>query len=103
MPGAARTPAPEPGVRALGGASELSRAGMLEAPVHWPRPSRLRRPLKPGGGRATRGLAALGIDTVESLLEHLPRDRREARAIARLAPGEQATIAVEVATIAARA
>ncbi len=40
---------------------------------------------------------------VGELLEHLPRDRREARTIARLQPGEQATVAVEVRAISGRA
>src|SRR5207302_7953678 len=34
--------------------------------------------------------------------EHLPRDRREARAVAELAPGESATVVVAVRAIASR-
>ena len=48
------------------------------------------------------GLRALGIETVGALLEHLPRERRAARAVAELGPGEQATIEVEVRAIARR-
>ncbi len=84
-----------------------SHAALLRAPLRWPQPSRLQRQLTaPGGARLTGkladGLATLGIDTVGQLLEHLPRERRPARAIAELFPGEQATIAVEVRSIARR-
>ncbi len=47
-------------------------------------------------------MTALGLHTVGDLLEHLPRDRREARAVARLRVGEQATVAVQVRSIAGR-
>ncbi|HWK18678.1 MAG TPA: ATP-dependent DNA helicase RecG, partial [Solirubrobacteraceae bacterium] len=40
--------------------------------------------------------------TVGDLLEHLPRDRRESRAVAQLVSGETATVVVEVRSIAAR-
>jgi ATP-dependent DNA helicase RecG len=75
---------------------------MLLAPVRWPRPSRLRTPLKAPTKKATEGLKALELHTVGDLLEHLPRERREARAVAELRVGEQATVAVEVRSIAAR-
>src|SRR5205085_4886771 len=39
---------------------------------------------------------------VGDLLEHLPYDRREARTIATLAPGESATVVAEVRTIRSR-
>ncbi len=82
-------------------------AALLGAPLRWPQPSRLQRPLAaPGGARLTGkladGLTTLAIHTVGELLEHLPRERRPARAIAELLPGEQATIAVEVRSIARR-
>jgi ATP-dependent DNA helicase RecG len=80
----------------------LTHAELLRAPPSVPRPSRLREPLVLPTGKLAEGLRTLGIETVEALLEHLPRDRREARAIAQLRAGEQATVAVEVQSIAAR-
>ncbi len=80
----------------------LTRAELLAAPLHWPRPSHLEEGLDLPAGKLAEGLRALGIESVGTLLEHLPRDRREARAIAQLLPGEQATVAVEVESIAAR-
>jgi ATP-dependent DNA helicase RecG len=74
---------------------------MLAAPVRWPKPSRLGEPL-PVKGRLAEGLATLGLNTVGELLEHLPRAHREARTVAALKPGEQATVAVEVRTIGGR-
>ncbi len=76
---------------------------MLAAPVRWPRPSRLAEPLDLPAGKMTDGIAALGIETVGDLLEHLPRDHREARMVAALREGEQATVAVQVRSIASRA
>jgi ATP-dependent DNA helicase RecG len=81
----------------------LTRAQMLDAPVRWPRPSRLGVPLDLPGGKVSDGMAALGIETVGELLEHLPRDHREARTVAALREGEQATVAVQVRSIANRA
>jgi ATP-dependent DNA helicase RecG len=75
---------------------------MMAAPVRWPRPSLLLSPLQPSGARIAAGLRTLGIETVGELLEHLPSDSREARTIATLGPGEQATVAVQVRRIAAR-
>lgn len=84
------------------GARELGWEEMLAAPVRWPRPSRLAKPLELPSGKTADGMAALRIDTVEDLLEHLPRDRREARSVAQLREGEQATVAVQVRSIASR-
>jgi ATP-dependent DNA helicase RecG len=75
---------------------------MLLAPLRWPRPSRLHMPLKAPTKKAAEGLRALELHTVGDLLEHLPRDSREARSVAELRVGEQATVAVEVRSIAAR-
>jgi ATP-dependent DNA helicase RecG len=72
------------------------------APIRYPRPSRLAAPLELSGPKANRAAEALGLQSVGDLLEHLPRDRREARSIAELLPGETATIAVEVRRIASR-
>ncbi len=88
--------------RAFADARALSAPELLAAPVRWPRPSALRRPLALPPGRMADAAAALGLTDVGSLLLHLPRDRREARTVAALAPGEQATVAVEVRSIAAR-
>ncbi|HEY8866579.1 MAG TPA: ATP-dependent DNA helicase RecG [Solirubrobacteraceae bacterium] len=51
---------------------------------------------------AAKGAEALGLHTVGDLLEHLPHDRREARTIAALVPGESATVVVEVRSIRSR-
>jgi ATP-dependent DNA helicase RecG len=75
---------------------------MLTAPVRWPRPSRLDEPLDVPKGKLAEGLKALGLTSVGALLEHLPRDSREARTVVALKTGEQATVAVQVRSIAAR-
>ena len=75
---------------------------LADAPVRYPRPARLARPLKVDGVKAAQAASALGLDTVGDLLEHLPRDRREARAVAQLAPGEAATVVVQVRSISSR-
>jgi ATP-dependent DNA helicase RecG len=85
---------------ALGG--PLTREQLLAAPVRWPRPSRLAEPLQAPTAKIAAGLQALGLATVGELLEHLPSDSRRARTVAALAPGEQATVAVEVRSIAVR-
>ncbi len=72
------------------------------APVRYPRPSRLARALTVEGAKAQKAAATLGLETVGDLLEHLPRDHREARAVAQLVAGETATVVVEVRAIAAR-
>ncbi len=99
----AREPAGEPRrPTAFASSTPLGREDMLSAPVRWPRPSRLDRPLHLPGKRAAAGLHTLGLETVGDLLEHLPSDSREARTVAALGPGEQATVTVEVRSIAAR-
>jgi ATP-dependent DNA helicase RecG len=80
----------------------LEREELLRAPVHYPRPERLRAPLYAGGPKATEAARSLGLGEVGHLLEHLPRDRREARSIAQLTPGESATVVVEVRAISSR-
>ncbi len=49
------------------------------------------------------GLRTLELTSVGALLEHLPRDSRDARTVGGLARGEGATVAVQVRAIAARA
>src|SRR5947209_9463940 len=72
------------------------------APVRYPRPSRLAAPLRVEGAKAEQAAETLGLHSVGDLLEHLPRDRREARAVAELVPGETATVVVAVRSIASR-
>jgi ATP-dependent DNA helicase RecG len=87
---------------AFGSSEPLDGGALADAPVHYPRPSRLDGPLKLPGARARHAASTLGLETVGDLLEHLPRDRREARAVAELAVGESATVVVEVRGIASR-
>jgi ATP-dependent DNA helicase RecG len=75
---------------------------MLDAPLRWPRPSRLMAPLELPAGKMADGMRTLGVGTVGELMEHLPRDRREARTVRQLRSGEQATVAVQVRSIAGR-
>jgi ATP-dependent DNA helicase RecG len=67
-----------------------------------PRPSRLAEPLAVSPAPAAKGAERLGLLSVGDLLEHLPRDRSEARTIAELAMDEVATVAVEVRAITSR-
>ncbi|MDX6675479.1 MAG: ATP-dependent helicase RecG [Solirubrobacteraceae bacterium] len=90
------------GLVAFGSADPLDDDALHEAPVHWPRPSRLAAPLHVAPAPAAKGAAALGLETVGDLLAHLPHDRREARTVAALAPGETATVVVEVRNIRSR-
>jgi ATP-dependent DNA helicase RecG len=91
-----------PPARAFASGRALSRAELLAAELRWPCPSRLGAPLEPPAKKIAAGLRALGLDTVGELLEHLPSASREARTVAALRAGEQATVAVEVRRIAAR-
>ncbi len=88
--------------RAFASSERLTAEQMGDAPLRWPRPSRLERPLEVATKGLAEGLEALGIRTVGDLLEHLPRDIRRARTIATLEKGEQATVLVEVRAIASR-
>ncbi len=83
-------------------ADELDREQLLGAPLRWPRPSALQRPLNVKPAKAAEAAATLGLQTIGDLLEHLPRDRREARTVATLTPGEGATVVVEVRSIGSR-
>jgi ATP-dependent DNA helicase RecG len=80
----------------------LDDAQLRAAPIRYPRPSRLAEPLRVPGQKASKAAQTLGLHTVGDLLEHLPRDRREARTIAELAPGDSATLVVEVRAISSR-
>ena len=83
------------------GTAAAAREELLRAAVRTPRPSRLARALELSP-KAAEGAAALHLHTVGDLLEHVPRARREARTVGALAPGETATVLVEVRAIAAR-
>jgi len=89
--------------RAFASLEGLERAELLAAPVGWPRPSRLSAPLQVEGKKAAAGARSLGLHTVGDLLEHLPGESREARTIATLRAGEQATVSVVVRAIGTRA
>ena len=86
---ASSTPLGEDELRASGG-------------PHTPRPSALAEPLELKPAPAAKGAERLGLLTVGDLLEHLPRDRSEARTIAELGTDEVATVAVEVRSITSR-
>jgi ATP-dependent DNA helicase RecG len=88
--------------RAFASADELDATALADAPVRYPRPSRLAEPLQVKPARAAEPAASLGLHTVGDLLEHLPRDTGEARTIAALVPGETATVLVEVRSITSR-
>jgi ATP-dependent DNA helicase RecG len=88
---------------AFAAARRLAWGEMLAAPVRWPRPSRLRAPLDLKTAKTAEGMATLGLSSIGELLEHMPRDHREARTVANLRVGEQATVAVEVRSIVGRA
>jgi ATP-dependent DNA helicase RecG len=73
-------------------------------PPRYPRPREaLGAPLDVKPAPAAKGAERLGLLTVGDLLEHLPRDRSEARTVAQLVPGETATVVVEVRSITSRA
>jgi ATP-dependent DNA helicase RecG len=88
--------------RAFASADELDATALADAPVRYPRPSRLAEPLQVKPARAAEPAASLGLHSVGDLLEHLPRDTGEARTIAALVPGETATVLVEVRSITSR-
>jgi ATP-dependent DNA helicase RecG len=72
------------------------------APIRYPRPSRLAERLRLAGPKAQHAAESLGVRTVGELLEHLPRDRREASTVAELQAGDTATVVVEVRAISSR-
>ena len=89
----------------FGQSEDLTSDELRSAPLRSiPRPSRLAQRLSLKGPSA-KAVAALGIETVGDLLEHLPhthRDRRETRKVAELGVGEEATVAVAVRSIGVR-
>jgi ATP-dependent DNA helicase RecG len=88
-------------VRSFAGQRELDRGELLAAPVHWPRPSVLEvglSALRGVGPKTAEAAAAAGLRTVGDLLFHIPRRHRDLRirALGDVAPGETATVQVEV-------
>src|SRR5205814_5650484 len=86
----------------FGSSRELSHDALESAAVRYPRPSVLARSLEVRGKKAQVAALHLGLATIGDLLEHLPRDRREARTVAELARDESATVVVEVRSITSR-
>ena len=86
----------------FGTARSLERDELERSTLRYPRPSHLEQPLELPGKKAAQAADGLGLHTVGDLLEHLPRDRREARTIAQLAPGDSATIVAEVKSVVSR-
>ncbi|MBV9417572.1 MAG: ATP-dependent DNA helicase RecG, partial [Solirubrobacterales bacterium] len=80
----------------------LDVSALRGAAVRYPRPSKLQAALALDGPKAQKAAETLGLHTVEDLLLHLPRDRREARAVAELMPGDSATVVVQVRSIRSR-
>ncbi|MET0558802.1 MAG: ATP-dependent DNA helicase RecG [Solirubrobacterales bacterium] len=79
----------------------MSRAELLEAPVHWPRPSVLDASLAALDGvgpRLSEAAAAAGIRTVGDVLLHFPHRHRDRQIqpLAALEPGSEGTVLVEV-------
>ncbi len=87
---------------AFAASTALAPAELIAAPIRYPAPARLRRRLQVDGQKAAKAAESLGLLTLGDLLEHLPRDRRDARSVAELRPGETATVVVEVRSISAR-
>ena len=84
-------------------AEALDQDAMAAAPLKSvPRPSLLAEPLAVKHRRTAAALETLGIETPRDLLEHLPfrhEDRRDARPIVSLVPGEHATVIADVRRI----
>jgi ATP-dependent DNA helicase RecG len=89
-------------ITAFADARPLAPAELAAAPIRYPRPSELARPLHFDHAKAANAAAGLGLNTVGDLLEHVPRDRRDARSVDQLVPGETATVVVEVRGIVSR-
>ena len=88
-------------MRSFGGERELSRAELLGAPVHWPRPSALGvsiQALEGVGPKLAAAAAEAGIHTVGDVLRRFPHRHRDRtiRLLADIEPGGQGTVLVEV-------
>ncbi len=89
------------------GASELTTGQLLDAPVHWPRPSALDVSLEVFDGvgpKLAEAAAEAGIGTVGDLLLRFPHSHRDRTVVpvGSLEPGKQATVRVEVLADAGR-
>src|SRR5215472_15887624 len=102
VPAASRQRLAERMPRAFASAERLSWEDLCRAPVRLPRPSLLDAEVQTASARVRAGMEALGIRSLRDLLEHLPRDQRLMRPVAELRPGDQATVAAEVRSIASR-
>lgn len=90
-----------PVARSFGGRSELTAEQLLDAPVHWPRPSALEvslEALEGVGSKLAEAAAEAGVRTVGDLLWRVPHSHRDRSVVpvAELEPGRQATVRVEV-------
>ncbi len=88
-------------MRSFAGARELSRADLLAAPVHWPRPSVLEvslQALDGVGPRLAEAAVEAGLQTVGDVLTRFPHSHRDRqiRLLGDLEDGAQATVLVEV-------
>jgi ATP-dependent DNA helicase RecG len=88
-------------VRSFAGARELSRADLLAAPVHWPRPSVLEVSiggLAGVGPKLSTAAAEAGIHTVGDVLYRFPHSHRDRtiQPLADLDDGQTGTVLVEV-------
>jgi ATP-dependent DNA helicase RecG len=88
-------------VRGFAGSSELTKAQLRDAPLHWPRVSALDvslRALEGVGPKLAEVAAEAGIATVGDLLTRFPHRHRDRQIVpvASLEPKQQATIAVAV-------
>jgi ATP-dependent DNA helicase RecG len=88
--------------RVVGG-GEASSEELAAAPIRWPRPSKLRQPL-PVGAKTLEAAERLGIEDLGDLIEHVPvtHEFRAGRQLKQLKAGEEATIEVELRSIALR-
>jgi ATP-dependent DNA helicase RecG len=88
-------------MRSFAGTAQLSRADLLAAPVHWPRPSALDvslQALDGVGPKLAEAAAEAGIRTVGDVLLRFPHSHRDRsiKALAEVGDREQATVLVEV-------
>jgi ATP-dependent DNA helicase RecG len=88
-------------MRSFAGATEPSRANLLAAPVHWPRPSVLEASigaLEGVGPKLSAAAAEAGIHTVGDVLFRFPHSHRDRtiQPLADLEDGQTGTVLVEV-------
>ncbi len=88
-------------MRSFAGARELSRADLLGAPVHWPRPSVLDAAitaLDGVGPKLAEAAAEAGLHTVGDVLWRFPHSHRDrsVKELAEAEEGSEATVSVEV-------